>query len=798
MTMKSFDHVNARSLKEALNLISRQKDKVKLIAGGTDLLSILKDKVLPIYPEIILNIKTIPDMEYIRRDADSLSIGGLSRLSTLSESQQVKEKHKILADAARSVGTPQIRNIATLAGNLCQDVRCWYYRYPHSMGGRMLCHMKGGKGCHALSGDNRYHSIFGGVRIGSTTCSSACPAHVNIPLYLSRIREGDIQGAAKILLTENPIPSVTGRVCPHFCESDCCRDAIDTSVSVRNIERFVGDYILDHATELLVRPDMESGKGVAVVGSGPAGLSAAYYLRVFGHQVTVFDQLDKPGGMLNYGIPAYRLPKNVVRRLVGALENMGISFRLNTPVKKNPAMADLSKQFDAVFIATGAWRQPSIGIEGEEFLESGIQFLSAVNTGKKFLPGKRVIVIGGGNAAVDVAISAKRLGAQNVILACLEKREEMPALNWEVEEALKEGVELMPSWGPRKIKFSNSKVAGVELVRCTSVFDAAGRFAPTFNPEETRRVEADKIIMAVGQITDLAFLDPKLGLKTDRELIVVDPETYSTSVVGIFAGGDVTRGPGTVIDAVQAGKKAAAAINFYLNRQSIQTKKRLKQGKQTTSLLRFNTACMGKTERPFAKEILTREKKIDVEDTDTLTFSEIEAEANHCLNCGCLAVQPSDLAVALLALDAKITIAGPKGMRTVSMEKFINPSREIFANGEIVAEIRIPDPPTGSEQTFLKFRLREPIDFSVVSVACVISSTSNGTCRKARIVLGGVAPIPLRVTKAEKALEGKVINAETAEKAAEGAVAEAIPLIRNGYKVEIAKTLVRRGVMGQQ
>ena len=790
--MRSFHHINAKTVNQAVKLLKNYKGKAKLIAGGTDLLGTLKDRILPDYPEAIVNIKTIPGLDYIKEDAKGLKIGALTKLMDIAKSPTVKRKNKLLAEAAEAIATPQIRNMGTIGGNLCQDVRCWYYRYPHHIGGRILCYLKGGRGCYALTGENQYNSIFGASRVASPTCISNCPGTVDIPLYLSKIREGNLREAAKILLNANPIPSITGRVCPYFCEQECYRGEFDESVSIRGSERLLGDYILENADEIIKPPEIHTGKSVAIVGSGPAGLSAAYYLRISGHRVTVFDRMEESGGMLIYGIPAYRLPKDIVRRVVKMLENSGIEFKLKVDVGKDVILEDLKKNFDSVFLATGAWKQPSIGLKGEELTKSGLEFLNNVNLGVKEIPGKRVWVIGGGNVAVDVGITALRLGAEEVTLACLESREEMPALEWEIEQAVEEGVKLMPSWGPYRVLESDGKVMGIELVRCTSVFDSEGCFAPAFDHAVKERVEADQIIMAVGHTTDLSFIDPKRPLKVDRGLIAVDPKTQVTNIPGVFAGGEVTSGPATVIEAIAAGKRAAVTIDLYLKGVKAQAEER--DEKTVNPFLKFNSEYLKRTSKTKMAKLPISERSIDVEDTLGLGLSEVETEANRCFNCGCIAVTSSDIAVALIALDAKIKIAGSGRIRTIPIKDLFITLGNVLKSDEIVTEIQVPQPSDRAKQKFLKFRLRNPIDFAIVSVASVIT-VEGGVCKDARIVLGGVAPIPIRATKAEEAIKGRTIDTTVAEGVAAAAVIDALPLSKNAYKVEITKTLVRRTIL---
>jgi len=788
--MKVFNHVDAKTVNEAVKSLKDHEGKAKLIAGGTDLLGTLKDRILPDYPETIINIKTIPELNYISEDAEGLKIGALAKLEEIAQSSIVKEKYKLLAEAAQSVATPQIRRMGTIGGNLCQDVRCWYYRYPHSVGGRILCYLKGGKGCYALTRENQYHSIFGGLRDTSPPCSSACPGGVDIPSYLSKIREDGLPEAARILLKTNPMPSITGRVCPHFCEQECNRGDFDEPVSIRDIERFMGDYILENANEIIKAPETDSGKSVAIIGSGPAGLAVAYYLRMSGHRVTVFERMEEPGGMLTYVIPAYRLPKDVVRRLVKAIENMGVEFKCKVDVGKDVTLDDLKKGFDSVFIASGAWNPVSIGLEGEESTRFGLEFLTNINLGVKEAPGKKVLVIGGGNAAVDVAVSALRLGAEEAIMACLESREEMPALPWEIEQAIEHGVKLMPSWEPHRVLKSDGKVKGMELVRCTSVFDDQGRFAPTLDSTVRETVEADQIMMAVGYATDLSFIKPIKSLKVEQGLIMADPETQATKVPGVFAGGAVTHGPATVIEAIAAGKRAAVAMDAYLKGAKAEDK----DEKEVKPFLKFNSDYLKKTSRVEMPKRPVAERSIDVEDALGLGLSEIEGEANRCFNCGCVSVNSSDMGLVLVALEARVKIAGPRGVRTVPVVEFFGSLRNTLEADEMVTEIQVPQPPDGARQTFLKFRLREAVDFPIVSVASVIN-IDNGVCQDARIALGAVAPTPIRATEAEKMIKGKALNSKTAEAASEAAVIGAIPLSMNAYKVEITKILVKRAIL---
>jgi len=780
--LRSFKHQNATSLEEAGNLLGKYGTKAVAIAGGTDLLGVLKDNVRPEYPELVVNIKTIPGLDYIKEDNLGLRIGALTRLHTIEKSETVKKKYKLLSMAAHSVATPHVRNMGTIAGNICQEPRCWYYRNPECT---FHCLRKGGRTCNALTGENRYHSIFGAARMATTPCSAECPGKVDVPSYFSFIRDKKIDKAVEMLLASNPVPAMTGRICPHLCETKCNRSEFDEAVSIRSIERYMGDYILDNAESIMSPPQKENGKKVAVVGAGPAGLAAAYYLRQSGYSVTVFDKHEEAGGMLMYAIPDYRLPKNLVRRQIKALQGTGIKFKLQFEIGHDSTLKDIRDNFDAVFLATGGWGQRPLGIKDEGLLISGLDWLTKVNSGLSKAPGKKVLVIGGGNVAVDVAITAKRLGAAEVTMACLECREEMPAIAAEIEQALAEGIHLMPSWGPDQILQENDRIQGMQLVRCTSVFDAKGCFAPAFHKATRTLVSADSIILAIGQRADLSFIGS--ALKTERGLITVDADTQKTNAAGVFAGGDAATGPSSVIQAIAAGRRAAASIDLYLMKRRIHTKS------QKVTMQKFSTDCLVKMDRGKTAILPVSRRRIDIEDTAGFNLSEMENEANRCFNCGCVAVNASDIAPALIALGAKIRTT----KRILTAEDFFSAGAmktSQLEEGELVVEIQVPKPALGSLQDFIKFALRNSHDFPVVSVAALLNMNGDRV-DSARIVLGAVAPVPLRMKDIEDFLKGKRLDKKSAANAAKIAVGQTLSLTKNKYKVQVTKVLVERAVL---
>lgn len=784
--MKNFNHIDAETLDQASCILKEAQGQAKIIAGGTDLLSVLKHRLEPDYPETIVNIKSIEGLNHITEDENGLCIGAAAKLCDIADSPLVQKYYPALADAARSVATPLIRNLATIGGNLCQEVRCWYYRYPDEIGGRIKCLRKGGDTCNAMTGENRNHSIFGARKVNLSGCSSNCPAHVDIPEYLAKLRAGDIDGAAAILLASNPIPAITSRVCTHFCQMNCKRRDYDENVNIGGMERFVGDYILEHSDHFMAPPKEESGKQVAIVGSGPAGLTAAFYLRCQGHRVRVYDKMEEAGGLLRYAIPEYRLPKDIVKKLIQALEHMGIEFITGVEIGKDIPVSRLVEEYDSVFLNTGAWKRPLIGLDGEDLTTFGLDFLIEVNQWMERRIGKDIIVVGGGNVAVDVAITAKRMGAANVIMACLEPEDKMPASAEELDRAREEGITILPSWGPKEILREGKDITGLVLKRCTSVFDEQGHFSPSYDEKQTKILSGTSILMAVGQKTDLSFLGEELELKVNRGLISVDPETMKTSKENVFAAGDVTTGPKTVVAAIADGKKAAAAVHGFITGKTASDPAHPLGG-----LLTFDSSCTSHSHGARLPERPKEERSLHLEDSYGLTWEQVQEEAKRCFNCGCLAVNPSDVATVLTAMDAEIITTA----RREKLEHMMRKSRcHLTEEGEIVTEIRIPASVKNFHVGYDKFRVRDSHDFAVVSVASAYQ-LQDGMIADARIVLGAVAPIPLRVPKAEAHITGKPITEKLAEEATEIALSGALPLSKNAYKVQIAKTLVRNSLL---
>jgi len=405
-------------------------------------------------------------------------------------------------------------------------------------------------------------------------CQETCPVHIDIRRYVGLIAEGKFLESLAVVREKNPLPSICGRVCHHPCEGMCNRGQQDEPIAIEKLKRFVADYELNLRRQGLLpkpsppkRPPKEK---VAVVGAGPAGLTCGHDLAKLGYEVTIFEKESVPGGMLYLGIPEYRLPRDIIEADVDYIRELGVDIRLGTPIGKDLNLDDLRKQgYKAIFLGIGAHKGLKLRIPGEDEFEGFIdciEFLKMVNLGDKSKPGKRAIVIGGGNSAIDSARVALRLGCEEVYILYRRSRKEMPANEWEVEEAGHEGVQIHYLAAPIKILGNNGRVMGME---CTKMqlgkLDASGRRRPIPIKGSEFTIEADVIIPAISQQPDISFLPEGHGLAISRwNSFIVDERTMQTNQTDVFSGGDSVTGPATAIQAIAAGHSAASGIDRYL------------------------------------------------------------------------------------------------------------------------------------------------------------------------------------------------------------------------------------------
>ncbi len=397
-------------------------------------------------------------------------------------------------------------------------------------------------------------------------CQNACPAGVNVPGYLALVSEGRVMDAYNLIRRENPFPAVCGRVCTHPCESKCQRAMLDESLAIADVKRYISDKVFEMNEPFRTIQYPPTGKKVAVIGAGPSGLTCGYYLAQTGHEVTVYDSQKHAGGILRYGIPEYRLPKEVLQKEIDILKQSGVNILLNTEIGKDVAFDEIKVEHDAIYIATGTQYSNSMGIEGENLngVYPGLDFLRDINMGEDVSVGDIVAVIGGGSTAMDAARSALRLGAKEVHVIYRREEKDMPADRREVEEAVEEGVHLHELVAPVLIE-GQGNVSGIHLVNLSQgLFDSSGRRRPVKEVGTEYTMKVDMVIPAVSQHSDLPFIDKDLIEMTPWGTFVVEATTGMTRMEGVFAGGDVVRGPDTAIWAIADGKRAAIAIDRYL------------------------------------------------------------------------------------------------------------------------------------------------------------------------------------------------------------------------------------------
>ncbi|MCI6324879.1 MAG: FAD-dependent oxidoreductase, partial [Bacteroidales bacterium] len=489
---------------------------------------------------------------------------------------------------------------------------------------------------------------------------TACPAHIAVQGYLKKAAEGKYTEALELIKRENPFPAVCGRICNRRCEDACTRGTIDRAVAIDAVKKFIAEKDLHAETRFVPEVNICSTvqerweEKIAIIGGGPAGLSCAYYLATMGYKPTVFEKNEEPGGMLRYGIPSYKLDKEVIKAEIDIMREIGVEIKCGIEVGKDITIDDLRKQgYKGFYVAIGCQGGRLPGIPGEDLegVMTAIEFLHEANCGQLTANtqsptqshqhavincvGKRVVVVGGGNVAIDAARVAKRSGASEVTMLSLETEDIMPASLEERMEAREDGVVINPGWGPKEVqrdKVQSTKVAGITFKRCTSVFNAEHKFAPTFDENETLKLEADLVIFAIGQTVVLKDLLKDTKVEFVRGVYpVADKLTYQTAEPDIFVGGDVFTGPKFAIDAIAAGKEAAESLHRYVQHGHMTI------GRNRRDFIELNKSDIlveqydnGSRQDPG---VIPTKSNFE-EYHGTLTEEQVKKETARCLSCG--------------------------------------------------------------------------------------------------------------------------------------------------------------------
>ncbi len=467
-------------------------------------------------------------------------------------------------------------------------------------------------------------------------CRAACPAHTDVQAYVGLIAQGKYTEAFEVITSVNPIASVCSMICHHPCEQSCRRCGVDEPLAVRHLKRFAIEKSKDYRRAKRKLVQKTKGKSVGIIGSGPSGLTAARDLADLGYSVTLYEKHPVLGGMLAAAIPPYRLPREVLKEDIDDIISKGVEVKTNFEIGKDAKLDDLAKKHDAVLVAIGLSLSRSLnipGVEGPGVLLA-IPYLEDVAFGRKPALGKKVLVIGGGNVAMDVARSARRLGVQNVEMVCLENEQEIPAWKWEVDEAVEEAIKINYRWGPKAVKRENGKVLGLEVTKVLSVFDANKRFAPTFDNNVTTLLEADTIIITIGQMSKNDLFNDS-SVKMDKGRVTWNPATQMSSSKNIFVAGEVVTGPGSAIAAVANGRRAALAMHLYIQGETIEGRLPAQEKETIAQMPSEVVEKISKQPRMKIKH-LAPEVRVKTMDHFEMGYSEAEAleEAGRCRGCG--------------------------------------------------------------------------------------------------------------------------------------------------------------------
>ena len=486
---------------------------------------------------------------------------------------------------------------------------------------------------------------------GTAPCKTACPAHIGIQGYLQLAKEGRYEDALALIKKDNPLPAVCGHVCNRRCEDACTRGTIDEAVAIDEVKRFIAERDLNAETRFIPKKTIPSLKGgfeekIAIIGAGPAGLSCAYFLALTGYKPTIFEKNAEPGGMLRYGIPSYKLEKDLLAAEIDVIRQLGVEIRCGVEVGKDVTIEDLREQgYKGFYAAIGCQRGRKPGISGEnaEGAYAAVDFLREAGAKESFALEGDVVGVGGGNVAIDAARISSRCTDAKISMFCLEAREKMPASNEEIEEALEEGIELNCGWGPKEVLEENGHVSGVVFKKCTRVFDAQGRFSPEYDENDTVTIPCRHVIFSVGQAIDWGHMLDNLHVELrPNGGALANKLTYQTSEPDIFVGGDVYTGPKFAIDAIAAGREGAISLHRYVHEHCTLTIGRNRRDFIELDKENIKVETYDSSSRQIPPKADVKEQAKTFRDlSQSLTEEQVKKETSRCLSCGASVVDPN-------------------------------------------------------------------------------------------------------------------------------------------------------------
>lgn len=486
---------------------------------------------------------------------------------------------------------------------------------------------------------------------GTAPCKTACPAHVAVQGYLKLAKEGRYDDALALIKKDNPLPAVCGHVCNRRCEDACTRGTIDEAVAIDEVKRFLAERDLKAETRYIPKKTIPSLKGgfdekIAIIGAGPAGLSCAYYLALTGYKPTIFEKNEEPGGMLRYGIPSYKLEKDLLAAEIDVIRELGVEIRCGVEIGKDITIEELREQgYRGFYVAIGCQRGRKPGITGENAkgAYAAVDFLREAGAKESFALEGDVVVVGGGNVAIDAARISSRCVDAKISMFCLEQRENMPASKEEIAEALEEGIELNCGWGPKEVLEENGKVTGVVFKKCTRVLDEQGRFSPEYDEEQTVTIPCKHVIFSVGQAIEWGDMLDNMDLKRrPNGGALANKLTYQTSEPDIFVGGDVYTGPKFAIDAIAAGREGAISLHRYVHENCTLTIGRNRRDFVELDKNNISVDSYDTSKRQIPAKADEKAQAATFRDlSHSLTEEQIKAETSRCLSCGASVVDPN-------------------------------------------------------------------------------------------------------------------------------------------------------------